>query len=139
MRASLALADRPNSLTLLMFVPIERKESDMNGKIFLYAEIQVAIAFGDIDWRSINKAMRKEPGLKSKTWLSGINTNTVGGFYEFDSLENAKAYATGYLAAAAEQLGGSLTVKLFNSDITADANRGMNSPFYARAEVAITA
>jgi hypothetical protein len=88
------------TLTLLMFVPIERKESDMNGKIFLYAEIQVAIPFGEIDWRSINEAMRKEPGLKNKTWLSGINTNTVGGFYEFDSLEHARAYATGYLAAA---------------------------------------
>jgi hypothetical protein len=108
-------------------------------KVFLYAEIQVAIPFGDIDWRSINTAMLKEPGLKSKTWLSGINTNTIGGFYEFDSLENAKAYATGYLAAAAKQIGGSLSVKLFNGDVTADANRGMSSPFYARVEDAVLA
>jgi hypothetical protein len=100
------------------------------GKVFLYAEIQVAIPFSEIDWRSINGTMQKEPGLKSKTWLSGINTNTIGGFYEFDSLENAQAYATGYLAAAAKQLGGSLSVKLFNGDITADANQGMSSPFY---------
>jgi hypothetical protein len=76
---------------------------------------------------------------KSKTWLSGINTNTIGGFYEFDSLENAKAYATGYLAAAANQIGGSLSVKLFNGDVTADANRGMSSPFYARVEDAVLA
>jgi hypothetical protein len=111
----------------------------MSSKIFLYAEIQVAIPFGDLDWRSINVSMQKEPGLKSKTWLAGINTNTIGGFYEFDSFEHAKAYAEGYLAAAAKQLGGSLTVKLFNGDITADANRGMDSPFYERAEAAALA
>lgn len=105
-------------------------------KIFLYAEIQVAIPFGEIDWRSINTSMQKELGLKSKTWLAGINTNTIGGFYEFDSLEHANAYAEGYLAAAAKQLGGSLSVKLFNGDITSDANRGMDSPFYERATVA---
>ncbi|MFG1477980.1 YdhR family protein [Xanthobacter sp. V4C-4] len=99
-------------------------------KVFLYAEIQVSIPFTEVDWTAINIAMKENPGLKSKTWLSGLNTNTIGGFYEFDSVENAKAYAVGYLAAAAQQLGGSLSVKLFNGDITADANRGMASPFY---------
>ena len=103
-------------------------------KVFLYAEIQVAIPFTEIDWASINTAMKKEEGLKSKTWLSGINTNTIGGFYEFDSLENAKAYAEGYLAAAARQVGGSLSVKLFNGDITADASREISSPFYEKAK-----
>ncbi len=102
-------------------------------KVFLYAEIQVAIPFTDIDWSSINTAMKKEKGLKSKTWLSGINTNTIGGFYEFDSLENAQAYAEGYLAAAARQIGGSLSVKLFNGDVTADASRAISSPFYEKA------
>src|SRR5260221_5174279 len=92
---------------------INAKEYDMStNKIFLYAEIQVAIPFGEIDWRSINTAMQKEPGLKSKTWLSGINTNTIGGVYEFDSLENAKAYAVGYLAAAAKHIGGTLSVEV---------------------------
>jgi hypothetical protein len=105
-------------------------------KVFLYAEIQVSIPYNKVDWNSINAAMKKEPGLKSKTWLSGINTNTIGGFYEFDSLESAKAYAVGYLAAAAQQLGGSLSVKLFDGDITANANRGMFSPFYELESVA---
>jgi hypothetical protein len=111
----------------------------MSSKTFLYAEIQVAIPFTEIDWRLINTSMQKEPGLKSKTWLSGINTHTIGGFYEFDSLENAKAYATGYLADAAKQLGGSLSVKLFDGDVTADANRGMDSPFYERAKETVSA
>jgi hypothetical protein len=97
---------------------------------FLYAEIQVSIPFEKIDWESINIAMKQEPGLRSKTWLSGINNHTIGGFYEFDSLENARAYATGYLAAAAEQLGGSLSVKLFDGDVTAAASAAIASPFY---------
>lgn len=101
-------------------------------KVFLYAEIQVGIPFTEIDWQSINVAMKKNPGLKSKTWLSGLNNHSIGGFYEFDSLENARAYAEGYLAAAAKQLGGTLSVKLFDGDVTADANRGMSSPYYAK-------
>ena len=103
-------------------------------KVFLYAEIQVAIPFTEIDWASINTATKKEKGLKSKTWLSGINTNTIGGFYEFDSLENAKAYAEGYLAKAARQLGGSLSVKLFDGDVVADASQGISSPYYEKAK-----
>ncbi len=99
-------------------------------KVFLYAEIQVAIPFTDIDWAAINTAMKKEKGLKSKTWLSGINNHSIGGFYEFDSLENARAYADGCLAAAARQLGGSLSVKLFDGDVVADASRGISSPYY---------
>jgi len=100
-------------------------------KVFLYAEIQVAIPFKDIDWKPIDVQMKENPGLKSKTWLSGINTNTIGGFYEFDSLENAKAYATGYLAKAAQALGGSLSVKLFDGDVTAEASTAIWSPFYS--------
>jgi Putative mono-oxygenase ydhR len=105
-------------------------ESTAMSKIFLYAEIQVSVPFSKIDWKSINVAMKKEPGLRSKTWLSGVNTNTIGGFYEFDTLEHAKAYAVGYLAQAAQQLGGSLTVRLYDGDVTADASHGIASPFY---------
>jgi Putative mono-oxygenase ydhR len=105
-------------------------------KVYLYAEIQVSAPFEKVDWPAINESMKKEKGLKSKTWLSGVNTNTIGGFYEFDSLENAKAYAVGYLAKAAEQLGGSLTVRLFDGDVVADASRGIASPFYGPAEAA---
>jgi hypothetical protein len=105
-------------------------------KVYLYAEIQVSAPFEKVDWPSINESMKKEKGLKSKTWLAGVNTNTIGGFYEFDSLENAKAYAGGYLAKAAEQLGGSLTVRLYDGDVVAEASRGIDSPFYSAVETA---
>lgn len=109
----------------------ERKRMSIK-KVFLYAEIQVGIPFTEIDWKAINVAMKKNAGLKSKTWLSGINNHSIGGFYEFDSIKNARAYAEGYLADAAKQLGGTLSVKLFDGDVTADANRGMSSPYYAK-------
>ncbi|WP_168186355.1 hypothetical protein [Hydrocoleum sp. CS-953] len=49
-------------------------------KVFLYAEYQVSIPFTEIDWEPINVDMKKFPGLKSKTWLSGVNTNSLGVF-----------------------------------------------------------
>ncbi|KAF3890246.1 MULTISPECIES: YdhR family protein [Nostocales] len=99
-------------------------------KVFIYAEYQVSIPFTDIDWGHTNIEMKKFPGLKSKTWLSGINTNTVGGFYEFDSIENAQNYINSLLIPFAKQVNGNLTVKIFDGDITKEASIGMSSPFY---------
>ncbi|HQN66032.1 MAG TPA: YdhR family protein [Methylophilus sp.] len=76
------------------------------GKVFVYAEYQVSIPFGQIEWGPINAQMAKFKGLKSKTWLSGINTHSVGGFYEFDSKENAQAYIDGLLQPFAHQISG---------------------------------
>ncbi|MCJ8280696.1 MAG: YdhR family protein [Rivularia sp. ALOHA_DT_140] len=102
----------------------------MSAKIFVYAEYQVSISFNQIDWKSINVEMKTFPGLKSKTWLSGVNTNTVGGFYEFDSVENAQNYIDKLLIPFASRVNGNLSVKIFDGDITGEANIGMNSPFY---------
>lgn len=99
-------------------------------KVFVYAEYQVSIPFDRIDWKSINPEMKKFSGLKSKTWLSGINTNTVGGFYEFDSVENAQNYIDGLLIPFAARIDGNLSVKIFDGNVTQEANIGMNSPFY---------
>ncbi len=52
-------------------------------KIFLYAEYQVSVPFDQIDWEPINPEMKKHEGLKSKTWLSGVNNHTVGAFTNF--------------------------------------------------------
>jgi len=99
-------------------------------KIFLYAEYQVSIPFTEIDWVPINLEMKKFSGLKSKTWLSGINTNSVGGFYEFDSIEAAQQYINGLLIPFAKQVNGNLTVKLFDGEVVKQASIGMGSPFY---------
>ncbi|MEN9897778.1 MAG: hypothetical protein RLZZ66_1427 [Pseudomonadota bacterium] len=99
-------------------------------KTFLYAEFQVSIPFDQIDWQTINVEMKKYVGLKSKTWLSGINTHTVGGFYEFDSVENAQNYIDGLLVPFIKQVNGNLSTKIFDGEITQEANIGMLSPFY---------
>ncbi len=99
-------------------------------RVFLYAEFQVSAPFGEGVWKEANPMMHTVPGLRSKTWLSGINTHTVGGFYEFDSVANARGYAEGMLAGFAKRANASLTVKLFDGDVVAEASRGMNSPFF---------
>lgn len=99
-------------------------------KIFLYAEYQVQIPFDQIDWQPIDVDMKKFPGLKSKTWLSGLNNHTVGGFYEFDCVENAQRYIDGLLIPFSKKVNGNLSVKLFDGDITEAANISMHSPFY---------
>lgn len=99
-------------------------------RVFLYAEFQVSAPFGEAVWSEANPAMHTVPGLRNKTWLSGIGTHSVGGFYEFDSVANARSYAEGMLSEFAKSAGGSLTVKLFNGDVVADASKAMRSPFF---------
>jgi hypothetical protein len=100
-------------------------------KVFLYGEFQTTIpVFEKKMWEEVNKQLQSVNGLVRKTWLLGIGTNTVGGFYEFDSEENAREFATGLYAEQAKYLNASLTVKLFDGDITEEASKGMNSPHY---------
>ena len=100
-------------------------------KVFLYGEFQISVpVFAKEMWEQVNNQLKDVKGLVRKTWLSGIGTNTVGGFYEFDSEENAREFATGLYAEQAKYLNASLTVKLFDGDITEEASKEMNSPFY---------
>ncbi len=99
-------------------------------KVFLHAEFQISQPFDEIDWAPVNMKMKNFPGLKSKTWLSGIGNNSVGGFYEFDSIDNAQNYIDNLLIPVTKQLGGNLSVKLYNGDAVADASSGMDSPYY---------
>ena len=100
------------------------------GKVFLLAELQISMPFTEEVWREANPAMQKVPGLISKTWLSGIDSNSVGGFYEFDSMKNARAYADGMLAQFAKRTGAQQSVKFFDGDVVSEASRGMSSPFF---------
>ena len=99
-------------------------------KVFLYAEFQASIPFEDIDWEPVNVQMKEFTGLKSKTWLSGLGNNSLGGFYEFDSVDNAQNYIDNLLIPFTREIKANLTVKLFNGDVVADASKGMDSPYY---------
>ena len=99
-------------------------------KVFLYGELQMTVPFSDVDWQSINALLKKVPGLVRKTWLYGIHGGSVGGFYEFDSEEHARQFAIGPYAQEAASLGASLTVRLFDGEVTENASRDMRSPHY---------
>jgi hypothetical protein len=99
-------------------------------KIFLYAEYQISMPFDQIDWAPVNVQMKTFAGLKSKTWLSGVNTHSVGGFYEFDTIANAQAYVEHLLLPFARKINGNLSVRLFDGDTVEAASRDMNSPYY---------
>ena len=99
-------------------------------RVFLYAEFQTSTPFTEQVWAEANPMMHTVVGLRNKTWLSGIHTNSVGGFYEFDSIDNARAYAEGMLSEFAKAANASLTVKLFDGDVVASASKGMSSPYY---------
>lgn len=99
--------------------------------IYLYAEVQASVPFANAPWKQFNPQMKKEPGLLRKTWLSGLSTNTVGGIYEFDTLENARAYVANYLSGEAAGVGGvgSLATRFYESAPTREASLEMQSPW----------
>ena len=57
---------------------------------FVYTEAQIASEFKAAPWRSMNPILKTQPGLLHKTWLSGVQTGSVGGFYAFDTVEHAR-------------------------------------------------
>ncbi|MHA4809067.1 YdhR family protein [Flavitalea flava] len=101
------------------------------GKVFLYGEFQLSVpSFTKEIWVPVNEQLKGVKGLVNKTWLLGIGATTAGGFYEFDSVENARAFATGLYAEQAKSMNASLTVKIFDGDVSEEGSRGMRSPFY---------
>jgi hypothetical protein len=99
-------------------------------KVFVYTELQVAIPFEHVPWKDVNPILLQVKGLIRKTWLSGIGSNSVGGLYEFDSLENAQYFAWEIFPHEAKNMGASFITKLFDGDITEEASRDMHSPHY---------
>ena len=98
---------------------------------FVYTEVQLhVLPFDNGPWRAFNPVLKQQPGLLSKTWLSGLHTGTVGGFYAFDSLENARKFALDYFPGEAKTLNAAFYTRVFNAPVTEAASRDMASPFY---------
>jgi len=100
---------------------------------FVYTEVQVNIPFAQLDWRERNKQIRKIPGLLSYTWLSGLNTNTIGGIYAFDTMENARQFTTEEFPKMGAELQASIYSRIFDGAVVEEAARGMKSPYFAMA------
>jgi len=100
---------------------------------FVYTEVAQLplVPFAQRPWREINPLLKKQPGLLGKTWLSGVGTNTAGGLYAFDSIENAQAFALDYFPSVAARLKTAFCTRVFDGAIVAEASRDIGSPFYA--------
>lgn len=99
----------------------------MSSKAFVYTELQIAVPFSEAPWREINPNILRQPGFRNKTWLAGTGNQSLGGFYEFDSIENAKDFVTGYFPDAARKVGAPQTTRVFNGDVVEEASRYLNS------------
>jgi len=109
---------------------------DFDGEIptipgaFVYTELQVNIPFEKVQWKKRNSIIKKERGLLSKTWLSGVNTNTIGGIYAFDTIENAKHFALESFPKTAQKMNTALYIRIFDAKVAKSASREMHSPFF---------
>lgn len=103
----------------------------MSSKAFVYTELQVSVPFTPAIWQDANPVLLRQPGLQNKTWLSGVHTNSLGGFYAFDSIENAARFVTDYFPTEAAALNVAYTARLFDARVVEDASRPMRSPFLA--------
>jgi hypothetical protein len=99
----------------------------MSRKAFVYTELQISMPFANAPWREINPVLLQQPGFRNKTWLSGLENHSLGGFYEFDSIENAKKFVTGYFPAEARKYGVAQTTRVFDGDVVEEASRYLNS------------
>ncbi len=99
-------------------------------KFFVYTEVQLSVPFDQAPWRELNPILQAQPGLQSKTWLSGVQNHSIGGLYEFDSLENAQAFAHDYFPTEAKKIGAAFTTRIFDGNVTEAASRFLNSPYY---------
>lgn len=97
---------------------------------FVYTEVQVAVPIENTPWRDRNPVLRRQKGLLSKIWLSGHNTNTLGGLDAFDTVENALDFAISDFPKTAAAMNAAFYTRVFDARVTEDASRGLNSPYY---------
>lgn len=97
---------------------------------FVYTEVQVNVPFEKAPWRERNPVLKQQKGLISKLWLSGLNTNTLGGVDAFDTIENALAFAIDDFPKTAAKMNAAFYTRVFDARVTKEASRGLNSPYY---------
>jgi len=110
-----------------------QKANLMTTKAFVYTEVQISVPFADAPWREINKNIKQQPGFINKTWLSGVGTNSLGGIYAFDSIENAQKFVTGYFPEEAAGFGVAHNTRIFDAIIVKEASLDLGSPHFGAA------
>jgi hypothetical protein len=80
----------------------------------------------------MNPVLKAQPGMLHKTWLSGVHTRSLGGFYAFDTIENATRFVTDYFPTEAAALNVGFTTRVFDASVVVEASRQLKSPFFAK-------
>ena len=97
---------------------------------FVYTEVQVNVPFEKAPWQDRNPVLKQQNGLISKLWLSGLNTNTLGGIDAFDTVENARAFAVEDFPKTAAKLNAAFYTRVFDASVAEAASRSLHSPYY---------
>jgi hypothetical protein len=105
-------------------------DNDQSPKAFVYTELPMSSPFTQAIWQDINIALLSQPGLLNKTWLTGSDSYTLGGFYAFNSIENAQLFVTGFFPEVARGFGVAQTSRIFDTTDTEEAGRDLGSPFF---------
>jgi hypothetical protein len=107
------------------FIPPNRRPGS-----FVYTEVQVNVPFSEAPWQEINPVLKKQPGILSKTWLSGLHTNMLGGIYAFDTIESARDFALVYFPSETAKLNAAFYTRVFDASLVVEASRQLRSPFF---------
>lgn len=96
---------------------------------FVYTEVQVGVPFEQAPWKDLNPILAAQPGLLHKTWLAGVGTHSLGGFYAFDNIPHAREFALGYFPTETARLGAAYTTRIFDAAVVAEASAPLRSPY----------
>ena len=88
------------------------------------------VPFDMVSWREINPTLKAQPGILAKTWLSGLQTNTIGGIYAFDTIENARNFALTYFPTETARMNAAFYTRVFDAGVAEEASRQLHSPFF---------
>jgi hypothetical protein len=90
----------------------------------------LSVPFDGFGWQDRNEALKLTPGLQNKVWLSGLGTNSLGGFDAFDTLDDALDYAINAFPKVAAKFNSAFYTRVFDASVTEMASRDMRSPYY---------
>ncbi len=111
-------------------IPQAKEKFEVTPKAFVYTEVAISVPFDEAPWKKINEAIQQQPGFLNKTWLQGHSTQSVGGFYSFDNIENARRFVTGYFPTEPRAFGVAHNTRIFDASIVEEASKDLGSVHY---------
>jgi len=80
----------------------------------------------------MNPVLKAQPALLHKTWLSGVHTQSVGGFYAFDTTANATRFVADYFPTETAGLNVAYTTRIFDAKVVKEASLPLHTLFFRK-------